>query len=39
VEGMNSIIPGTPDVGGMGGGEVDLTMFEDSFGVSLGINL
>jgi long-chain fatty acid transport protein len=39
VEGMNSIIPGTPEAGGMGGGEVDLTMFEDSFGVSLGINL
>jgi long-chain fatty acid transport protein len=38
VEGMNSIIPGTPDVGGMGGGEADLTMSEDSFGVAFGMD-
>jgi long-chain fatty acid transport protein len=37
VEGDNSIIPGGFEVGGMGGGEADLTMSQDSFGLGVGV--
>ena len=37
VEGSSSIIPGMPTQGGMGGGESNLRMFEDSFGLALGV--
>jgi len=37
VEGENSIIPGPPEEGGMGGGEADLTMSQDSFGLGVGV--
>ncbi|MFH1679265.1 MAG: long-chain fatty acid transporter, partial [Candidatus Eisenbacteria bacterium] len=36
VEGEGSIPPGMLDQGGMGGGEANLTMFEDSFGIAYG---
>jgi long-chain fatty acid transport protein len=36
VDGNGSIIPGMPDQGGMGGGEADLRMFENSFGIAFG---
>jgi len=36
VEGEDSIIPGAPAEGGMGGGEADLTMSQDSFGLGVG---
>ncbi|MGD8627948.1 MAG: outer membrane protein transport protein [bacterium] len=39
VKGENSIIPGQPDVGGMGGGEANLRMNQNSFGIALGLNL
>jgi long-chain fatty acid transport protein len=38
VEGENSIISGPMEQGGMGGGEADLRMFEDSFGIAFGMN-
>ena len=37
VKGDGSIIPGMPEEGGMGGGEADLRMFEDSFGLAFGM--
>ena len=37
VEGEDSIIPGLPEEGGMGGGEADLTMSQDSFGLGVGV--
>jgi long-chain fatty acid transport protein len=37
VEGEDSIIPGPPEQGGMGGGEADLTMSQNSFGLGLGV--
>jgi long-chain fatty acid transport protein len=37
VAGSGSIIPGMPDQGGMGGGEANLRIFEDSFGLALGV--
>ena len=37
VEGEDSIIPGPPEMGGMGGGEADLTMSQDSFGLGVGV--
>jgi len=37
VKGEDSIIPGPPEQGGMGGGEADLTMSQDSFGLGLGV--
>lgn len=37
LEGEGSIIAGMPDQGGMGGGEADLTMSEDSFGLAFGM--
>ena len=37
VEGESSIIPGPPEQGGMGGGEADLTMSQDSFGLGVGL--
>ena len=37
VEGEDSIIPGPPEQGGMGGGEADLTMSQDSFGLGVGV--
>jgi long-chain fatty acid transport protein len=37
VEGEDSIIPGPPEMGGMGGGEADLTMSQDSFGLGVGL--
>lgn len=36
VEGSSSIVPGAPPQG-MGGGEADLTMFEDSLGLAFGM--
>ena len=36
VEGEDSIIPGMPPAG-MGGGEADLTMSQDSFGLGVGV--
>jgi long-chain fatty acid transport protein len=38
VEGEGSIVPGLMEMGGMGGGEADLRMFEDSFGIAFGMN-
>ncbi len=37
VEGEDSIIPGPPEMGGMGGGEANLTMSQDSFGLGVGV--
>jgi len=36
VAGEGSIPPGTPEQGGMGGGEANLTMLENSFGLAYG---
>jgi long-chain fatty acid transport protein len=36
VEGEDSIIPGMPEQGGMGGGEANLTMSQNSFGLGVG---
>ncbi len=39
VKGESSIIPGPPNEGGFGGGEANLRMSQNSFGIALGLNL